>query len=162
MMQKEKYSVLQLTLLVGARVAIGWYCLYEGVIKLITPHWTSMPYLMDSQGFLALFFRNMATNPTLLSIVDFLNIVGLIAVGIGLILGILTRISTVSGILLIGLYALSHPSLVASTYILPSGDHTLWIDKNIVFLFLLLILLVFPTGKIIGLDRILFKKPAKA
>jgi hypothetical protein len=41
---------------------------------------------------------------------------------------------------------------------LPSGESTMWVGKNLIFVFILFILIVFPTGRIIGIDRLLFKK----
>ncbi|MCK5470423.1 MAG: DoxX family membrane protein, partial [Cyclobacteriaceae bacterium] len=73
------------------RIAIGWHFLYEGVSKLFTPGWTSAEYLQMSSWIFAPFFHFISENQTLLGIVDFINIWGLIFVGVGLMLGILTR-----------------------------------------------------------------------
>lgn len=157
-MTNKIYSNLQLLVLVVARVLMGWYCLFEGVVKLMNPNWSSFAFLNDSQGWFAGLFKEMASNPGLVSVIDFLNVWGLIAIGLGLILGILTRIATLSGIVLISLYCLSHPSLIEANYMMPSSDTAMWVGKNLIFVFLLLILLLFPTGHIIGIDRLLFKK----
>lgn len=153
------YSKMQLLVLVGARVSIGWYCLYEGMSKWMNPSWSAFAYLNDSQGWFAGFFQWLAASPTSLSIVNFLNIYGLIAIGLGLILGLFTRFVTWSGILLISLYFLSHPALVQVNYALPSGETALWVNKNLLLVALLLVLLVYPTGREIGLDRLLFNRP---
>lgn len=158
MFKDNGYSRLQLTALVIARVLMGWYCLYEGVVKVMNPNWSSFAYLSDSQGWFAPVFKGMASHPGLVSVIDFLNVYGLIAIGLGLILGVLTRIATGSGIVLIGLYCLSHPTLIEANYLMPSGETAMWVGKNLIFVFLLVILLVFPTGHIIGVDRLLFKK----
>ncbi|NCQ12288.1 MAG: DoxX family membrane protein, partial [Bacteroidetes bacterium] len=100
-MKNKIYSNLQLLFLVVARVLMGWYCLYEGVVKLLNPNWSSFAFLNDSQGWLAGIFKEMASNPGLVSVIDFMNVWGLIAIGLGLMLGILTRIATLSGIVLI-------------------------------------------------------------
>jgi thiosulfate dehydrogenase [quinone] large subunit len=100
----------------------------------------------------------MASSSALLNVIDFMNVWGLIAIGLGLILGLLTQVATVSGIVLIGLYWLSHPALINVKYMLAGTDNTMWVDKNLIFIFLLVILLVFPTGKEIGIDRILFNR----
>jgi thiosulfate dehydrogenase [quinone] large subunit len=158
MINEKEYSVIQLTVLVVSRILIGWYCLYEGVVKLMNTNWTSYAYLSDSKGLFAPFFKGIAANPTLLQVVDFLNVWGLVAIGLGLILGLFTRVAAVAGVALLGLYCLSHPALIDANYLMQSGDNTLWIDKNLIFIFLLLILVVFPTGRIIGIDRLIFKK----
>lgn len=154
----NKFSTVQLSALVIVRVLIGWHFLYEGLVKLLSPGWTSLPYLMDSQGAFAKIFQSIAANPTMLCTVDFLNQWGLILVGLGLILGSLTRIATIGGMLLLLFYWMSHPSFIGSSYALPSEGNYLWIDKNVIELFVLVILLVFPTGHIIGFDRLICKK----
>jgi thiosulfate dehydrogenase [quinone] large subunit len=152
------YSKTQLLVLVSARVLMGWYCLYEGVIKWMNPSWSAFAYLNDSQGWFAGFFQALAANPTSLSIVNFLNVYGLIVIGLGLILGLFTRLATWSGILLILLYFLSHPALLQVSYVLPSGETALWVNKNLLLVALLFVLLVYPTGREIGLDHLLFNR----
>lgn len=158
MINKREYSVIQLIILVVSRILIGWYCLYEGAIKLLNPNWTSFAYLSDSKGLFAPLFKNLAGNQALLPVIDFLNVWGLVAIGLGLILGLFTQAAAIAGIVLLGLYFLSHPALIDANYLMTTGENTLWVDKNLIFIFLLLILLVFPTGKIIGIDRLVFKK----
>ena len=156
--KNNKYTPFQLTVLVAARVLMGWYCLYEGVVKVMNPNWSSFAYLTDSQGWFAPFFKAMALKPQLVSVIDFVNIWGLTAIGLGLILGCLTRVATLAGIILISLYCLSHPTLIDANYMMPSGETAMWVGKNLLFVALLFILLVFPTGNRIGLDRLWFKK----
>ncbi len=151
-----RYSNPQLTILVGARIMIGWLCLYEGIAKLMNPNWTSFGYLMDSKGIFSGIFHSMAYNATVLEAVDFLNIWGLIAIGTGLILGLFTRPAAIAGIVLLTLYYFSHPPLINVEYALPSEGNYLWVNKTLIEIFLLAILLVFPTGHEIGLDRLIF------
>jgi thiosulfate dehydrogenase [quinone] large subunit len=158
MIKENNYSGLQLFALVGARVLIGWYCLYEGVVKFINPNWSSFAFLNDSQGWFAQIFIKMASNPVLVSVIDFLNVWGLIAIGCGLIIGLLARYAIIAGIIIISLYCLSHPSLIEANYLLSPTDNSMWVGKNIIFVFLFLILLVFPTSQIIGIDRLLFSR----
>ncbi len=158
-MKKEfTYSNLQLTILVIGRILIGWYCLYEGIAKLMNPRWSSFAFLNDSQGWMADVFQSMAKNPDIVSVIDFLNIWGLIAIGLGLIIGLFSRFASVSGIILISMYYLSHPPLVGVKYLLTAPESTMWVDKNLIFILLLFILLVFPTSQKIGIDRLLIKR----
>ncbi len=152
------YTSSQLTLLVILRVLIGWHLLYEGVVKLWNPDWTAMGYLRDSKGLFAGFFDWLTQNENVLEIVDFLNVWGLILVGLGLITGFLTRWAIMGGIALLGLYFLSHPPLIGAKYALPSEGSYLWVNKNLIEIFALALLLVFPTSKIIGLDALFSKK----
>ena len=49
---------------------IGWHFLYEGLAKLANPNWSSVGYLLDSQGFLKGFYYSLANNSTLIQIID--------------------------------------------------------------------------------------------
>lgn len=147
------YSRIRLIALLLLRVAIGWHFLYEGAAKLLNPAWSSKTYLMDSQGFLAGFFNWLAANETRLTTVDLLNEWGLTLIGLGLILGLFTRVSSISGIILLLFYYLSHPAWPGLEYMFPTGGNYFIIDKNIVEIFALLVVLYFPTGHIIGIDR---------
>ncbi|MFN8207660.1 MAG: DoxX family membrane protein [Bacteroidales bacterium] len=152
----QNYSNPQLTFLVLLRVLIGWHFLYEGLAKLVSPNWSSMGFLMDSHGFMAGFFHLLASNSTILGIVDFLNMYGLIAIGAGLILGVFTQVATIAGIVLLAFYYLSHPPLIGIEYALPPEGSYLWVNKTLIELFTLLVLFFFPTGRIIGGDRLIF------
>lgn len=151
------YSAWQTIILVTLRVLIGWHFLYEGAIKLYDPEWTSSGYLLDSQGLFSGFYYSLASNQTVLQIVDIINIWGLILIGLCLILGLFTRLSIISGIILLSLYYLSHPPLPVYEYLLPFEGHYLIVDKNLIEIFAMVILLLFPTGKIIGIDRLINK-----
>jgi len=155
------YSNLQLFWLVALRVLIGWHFLYEGLVKVINPNWSSAGYLMDSQGLLAGFFQSMATNQTVLSVVDFMNMWGLVAVGLGLILGCFSRIALSGGIVLLLFYYLSHPPFVGLKYGLPMEGSYLIVNKNLIEMAALIVLLLFPTSKIVGIDRLIFRRKNK-
>ncbi|HJX72408.1 MAG: DoxX subfamily [Bacteroidetes bacterium RBG_13_42_15] len=158
MLVHQKYTGFQLAILVLTRILIGWYFLYEGIVKLLNPDWSSLGYLLDSKGFMEDFFISLATNTSVVSIIDMINIWGLIAIGLGLILGLFTRIASISGIVLLCLYYLSHPAFIGAEYALPSEGNYLWINKTILEISLLLIITIFPTGRIIGIDRFFTKQ----
>jgi thiosulfate dehydrogenase [quinone] large subunit len=158
---KNKYSAIQLTALVTLRFLIGWHFFYEGFVKLINPDWTSASYLLDSKGFLSGFFFSLANNSTLLGVVDFLNEWGLLAIGLGLMLGFLTRIATMAGVVLLAFYYLSHPPFVGLTFLVPSEGSYLVVNKTLIELVALAVLYLFPTGRYIGLDRLICKKENK-
>jgi len=155
-METEKYSKSQLTLLVILRVLVGWHFLYEGISKLLTPGWSSFGYLSDSKGLLSGLFTSIASNPDILNIIDIINIWGLIVIGLGLILGLFSQAAKVFGIVLLSLYYLAQPPFIGYHYVTPSEGHYLFVNKNLIELFVLAVLFVFPTEKIIGVDRLLF------
>jgi thiosulfate dehydrogenase [quinone] large subunit len=150
------YSKWQFTALLLMRVLVGWHFLYEGLVKLINPDWTSIGYLLDSKWIFAGFFHSLAANPGVLNVVDFMNIWGLILVGAGLILGLFTRISTAGGMVLLAFYYLSHPPFLNLEYVLPSEGNYLIVNKTLIELGCLWVLYLFPTGRLMGLDRIFF------
>jgi len=101
MKDKERYTSLQLTVLVVLRFLIGWHLLYEGIAKLLNPNWSSAGFLMESKWILSGFSDWIISNSNLLNIVDFLNTWGLIAIGAGLIAGLFTRTAAISGAILL-------------------------------------------------------------
>ena len=147
------YTNTQLTFLVILRFLIGWHLMYEGIAKLMNPDWSSLGFLLDSGGLLSGIFIRMTYNPGVLAVVDFLNIWGLIAIGLGLVIGLFTRFATITGIVLISFYYLSHPPFPGLQFSLPNEGNYLIVNKNLVELSALAVLYVFPTGNIIGLDR---------
>ncbi|WP_080902711.1 DoxX family protein [Parabacteroides sp. Marseille-P3160] len=151
------YSSSQTFWLVLLRLLIGWHFLYEGVAKILSPGWSAYPYLMDSGGFLSSFFQSIASNPSLLGIVNIVNAYGLTVVGLGLILGCFSRLASIGGILFLALFYLSHPPFVGASYIMPTEGSYLWIDKNVIEMGALMVLIYFPTSQIIGLDRFICK-----
>jgi uncharacterized membrane protein YphA (DoxX/SURF4 family) len=150
-------SGIRLYALFTLRIVIGWHFLYEGVTKLMMPNWTSADYLMASSWWFAPFFHWIAETPTVLAAVDLINLIGLIFVGLALIFGLFERIGAVVGMSLLFLYWLSNPPFVSNDFNVITEGHYLVINKNIVELFALLVLLLFPTGKQLGIP-VFFKK----
>jgi len=157
-MIKPQYTPLQTAALVFLRLVIGWHFLYEGLAKLFNPNWTSAPYLADAKWIFRSFFESILANPTLLKTVDFLNIWGLIAVGCSLLLGCLAPLATFFGIILLCVYYVVNPALPGVKSSIPAEGSYLIINKNLVELSAMVVLLFFPTSRIIGLDRFIFWK----
>lgn len=153
-----EYTSLQLISLVVLRILIGWHFLYEGLVKLLNPYWSSAGYLVESKWVFSDWFISIVTNPTALKIVDFLNIWGLICIGLGLIAGCLTRIASISGIVLLFLYYVSNPPFIGFHYSAPAEGSYLIVNKNLIEMVALIVLTLFPTGIIVGVDRLIFRK----
>jgi len=151
-----QFSSNRLTWLAVFRMMIGWHFLYEGIVKVFSSDWTAYGYLMTSQGFLSDFFKSMALNEGTLQIVSFLNQWGLLLIGLGLFLGILTRVSCYTGAFLLLMYYLSHPPFIGIDYTIGVEGNYLFVDKNLIEMVALVVLSLFPTGKHIGLDRLIF------
>ena len=106
-MKTFHFKSAHMYLLVLLRVAIGWHFLYEGLSKLLTPGWSAEGYLLSSTGFLSSTFRALAMDESALAIVNFLNIWGLILIGLGLFLGFMTKWVQFGGIFLLAMYYLA-------------------------------------------------------
>jgi len=160
-MKQNNYTNTQMWALVILRVAIGWHFLYEGIVKLLNPDWSSIGYLMDSRGLFQGLFHSLAGNASALNVMDFLNVWGLVLIGAGLIVGLFTRPAIISGMILLGFYYLSHPAIISASYAMPSEGSYLWVNKNLIELLTLGVLLLFPTWKLVGLDRFVYKGKKK-
>ena len=137
------------------RISIGWHFLYEGLSKLFTPGWSSAEYLEMSTWIFSPFFKWIAGNPTILGLVDFVNIWGLIFVGIGLMFGILTRPAIYVGMTLLALYYVANPPFIKNDFGIPAEGHYLIVNKNLIELLALAILLIFPANSYLGVDGLL-------
>ncbi|MBN1290762.1 MAG: DoxX family protein [Candidatus Latescibacteria bacterium] len=148
-------TIIQMSLLTLLRVAVGWHFLYEGIAKIFTPGWTSQGFLSVSKWLFAPVFRWIADTPNVLSIVDFINVWGLILVGLGLIAGLLTRVSAIFAIVLLSLYYIANPPFIGMDYGVVTEGNYLVVDKNLVELVALIVIALFPTGTFLGLDRLI-------
>lgn len=136
------------------RIAIGWHFLYEGLEKLFTPGWTSAEYLANSRGFMAPFYHWIAADPTIVGIADFLNVWGLILIGLGLFLGILTRFLAVGGVLLLALYYFAYLPIGSLDYGVPAEGSYLVVNKNLIEMIMLLVIAFAPREHIWGIGRL--------
>lgn len=158
MQQRNSYSKLQLTSLVLLRFLIGWHILYEGIAKLLNPQWSSLSFLQQSHGVLSGFAEWATSSENILSVVDFLNIWGLIAIGLGLLLGLYARPAAIAGAVLIFIYYLNAPPLIGVEYILPVDGNYIIVDKTLIEAVSLCVLTLFPTSTIFGLDAFFIKR----
>lgn len=147
-----KFTKLQLTTLVVLRIIIGWHCLYEGISKLFTPGWTSVGFLSESKWILSGFTNWIITHNGVLHVVDFLNAWGLVAIGAGLILGLLSRPAAIAGTVLLLLYYLCTPPLIGIEYSVPMEGNNLIVSKTLIETVAMFVLVIFPTSHIFGLD----------
>jgi uncharacterized membrane protein YphA (DoxX/SURF4 family) len=143
------------------RLALGWQILYEGLAKLLTPAWTSAPYLALSRGIFSGFFHWLASSSVILRTVDLLNIWGLILIGLALFLGFFTRFASAAGMLLLAFYYLAQPPLIQRDPRIPVEGHYLLVDKNVVELLTLVVFFVLPSDTLWGLDRLLRRRTVK-
>ena len=157
MKENRAFTNIQSTALIILRLIIGWHILFEGYSKLITANWSSMGFLRESKWILSGFSNWIISNNVILKIVDLLNTWGLIAIGIGLILGLFTRMAAISGAILLFMYYLNNPPLIGLEYSLPTEGNYLIVSKTLIEAVALVVLFVFPTGKNFGLDMFIFR-----
>ena len=133
------------------RFAVGWHFLYEGLTKLVAENWSSESFLNSTSGAFSGFYHWIAASPLKLQIVDFLNIWGLILIGLALFLGLLIRWSALSGALLLILYYFAYPPFGTD---LPFGDGNYYIVNTLFIEVAVLLYFTFGKEKGYGLDNI--------
>jgi len=159
---------VQQTALVLLRTLIGWHFLYEGFVKLVWPAWTrggvplgrfsSAGYLRSSTGPLSDLFRALA-DASWLPGVDLLMAWGLLLVGLALMLGLFTQLACAGALALLMLFYLSWLP-TRGVYEPGTEGNYLLVNKNLVEAGAVLVLFVFRTGRIAGLDLLLARPRA--
>ncbi|MGE3821281.1 MAG: DoxX family protein [Isosphaeraceae bacterium] len=117
--------------------------LRESLLKLATPEQVA------SAG-------EYAPPPTSLQINDQVTAYGLMAIGLCLMLGLLTRFAAISGAAFLALVYLAMPPWPGMPENPTDPGHYLFIDKNAVEMMACLALAALPTGHWVGLDALLF------
>jgi len=148
---------VQMATIVVMRVIIGWHFLYEGLAKLTKPGWSAAGFLLQSRGPFADLFHWMAADPERLAVINQMNMWGLTAIGLGLVLGCFTRLASAAGILIILLFYLCNPPFPGYFYSIPMEGSYIVVNKNLVELAALAVVLVTGSGRAAGLDRIIHR-----
>jgi thiosulfate dehydrogenase [quinone] large subunit len=152
-----KLTTAQLIGLVALRISIGWHFLYEGLVKINAPAWSSVGFLKNADWIFAGFFQSLASNPVVLQVVDILNIAGLVAIGIALIAGLLTKPAAYAGFILLLFYYFANPPMPGIEPSAMAEGNYLIINKTLIEGIALFVLAKIPTGVFIGLDRFFVK-----
>jgi len=142
--------------LVIMRLFIGWHFLYEGVIKLFNPNWTSKFYLLSAEGFTKPLFTWLASDGVV-GVIDMLNVLALVIVGLSLILGLSERVGAIIGIGLLILYYCAHPAFPGLEQAGTEGSYFL-INKNLIEAAALYVIYLCPTGHYFGLRGLLNRR----
>ncbi|MGD0583559.1 MAG: DoxX family membrane protein [Bacteroidales bacterium] len=136
------------------RIVIGWQFLYEGISKIIASGWSSAPYLAGSKWIFAPLFHQMAASSGITSAVDFINIWGMILVGLGLILGLFVRWASAGGALMLLFYFIAYPPIPGYMFGVPVEGSYLWVNRNLIEFFVLIIYFFLSSENQYGLDRL--------
>lgn len=159
--QNISYTKSQLCVLLALRFLVGWHILYEGISKVLNPQWSSYSFLNESQWILSGISKWIISNPNILMLVDAVNIWTLILVGAFLILGFLFKPSAIIGSLLLLTYYLNAPPLLGLEYSIPMDGSNLIVNKTLIESVVLVLLVLFPTNKVFGIDYFIFRKTVK-
>ncbi len=150
----NSFSRIQSYFVLVLRIAVGWHFLYEGLSKVFTPNWTSAGYLLVSKWIFSGLFHWIAANPTVLSIVDFLNVWGLILIGLALFWGYQTRIAALAGSFLLLLYYVANPPFIGMDFGVVTEGHYLFVDKNFIEMVALILIALTPASSLWSVDRL--------
>ena len=153
-MEDGKFSRWQMIAITVLRVSIGWHFLYEGIAKLTSTSWSAAATSNRPGDRSPGLFKWLAAEPNLLANADLITMWGLTAVGLLLILGLFTRLSSLGAIGFIVLFYLCNPPFVGYFYSIPTEGSDLIVNKNLVELCALVVILVTGSGRFAGLDRI--------
>ena len=137
-----KYQSLALFFL---RVSLGWLFLFAGYSKLTTVGgFSAKQFLLSLHGPFSQFYLPLAGNP----LIDNLVMWGEILIGICLILGVLVRLVSFLGIIMMLLFYFSeYPP-----------EHSFIVNDQLIYAFILLYLMVSNAGYFYGLVKLAEKK----
>ena len=140
------------------QVFIGWHFLYEGLIKILVPGWSAEAFLRNAYGPLEAFFHFLSSSQEWIEIVNWLNIIGLTAIGLALLLGLFTRLAIICGIMLLMLYyAAGIPLINTESAAIAEGNY-LFVNKTLIEAASLLLLYHINPSRYYGLDYLIKQK----
>lgn len=147
---KSKLSSSGRIIITILRILIGGHLFFQGMIKLVSPTWTSQLYLENSYGI----FAWISGQTGLVKFIDFLNIWGLILIGAALVIGMYERIAAICGIVLLGLYYFAYPPFNLMQYNITGEGQSFIVNATLLEIIALIVLFAIPTGKLFGLARL--------
>ena len=153
-MEKKNLSKLRylFTLL---NIVVGWHLLYEGVVKIMDPNWSSAYYLANASGLFKGVFQYITESPVLVSIADTINILGLTAAGLLIITGLFTRYAAIAGAILVGLYYLANPPFQPTGPAYGVEGNSLLVNKNLIELMILVVIAFIPKNWYFGIGNLI-------
>jgi thiosulfate dehydrogenase (quinone) large subunit len=167
----ERLTAAQQFALVTLRILIGWHFLYEAYYKISSPawspagtgplaHWTSAGYLKGATGPLAGLLQKALAHPNWMLWIDRSVKIGLLLVGLSLVLGLFTRLGAFGAFLLLSMfYVLYIPTMGIPQ---PNAEGTyLIVNKTLIEAVAVVVLFVFDTGRIAGLELLFSRRPRR-
>ena len=143
--QQSKQASVAFALL---RILIGWHFLYEGLWKLFQERgWSCLSYLQMAQGPLAGLFKWMAAQTWIVAMGDWSVMLGLTAIGLSLMTGVLSRVAAFFGILLLGMFYSAQPPEPFATAMSGADGRFFLLERNAVEMLALAAIVVFPVWR---------------
>jgi uncharacterized membrane protein YphA (DoxX/SURF4 family) len=153
-----KPNSLTRTFIIILRLLVGGHLFFQGMIKLVSPTWTSLYYLENSSGI----FHRISTYETFVSVINVINIWALILAGTALVIGIFEKMAARIGILLLSMYYLAYPPINLLKYNVSGEGQAFIVNATLIEIAVLVVLLLLPTGKYFGLSHLFRKKERNA
>src|SRR3989344_3989704 len=132
-----------------SRIALGVLFFYAGITKVMNPSWSAAGYLNNAKTFPGLYHWFASAGN--IGWINFINEWGLTLIGVLLILGLWTKLASLGGMFLMGLYYLP---ILQFPYV---GDHSYLVDEHIIYITVFLTLFASNAGIFWGLDSMLQK-----
>ena len=144
---------LERALIVFFRLAMGWTFLYAGVTQtFIEPHWTAASFLAGTKTFHFLYAPLVGSS--WMPFIDFCVKWGHVLIVLSLVTGLMVRVSSVFGILLMLVYWTAHLDF---PYV--SSPLNFLLDEHIVYVGVIAYLMVVRAGHVFGLDAVADRLP---
>ena len=138
--QLQKWESFAISVL---QMAIGWHFLYEGIAKITVENWSSQSYLANTTGFFSPFYHWLAASSAI-GIIDWLNILGLILIGLALFIGCFIRIAAAGGAIMLLLYYFAYPPFGFSLLTASSESHLYIVNFLLVEAIVLILFVIYP------------------
>jgi thiosulfate dehydrogenase [quinone] large subunit len=156
----RRLSRVEATSLVLLRTLVGWHFLYEGYYKLLIPGWTqsgaplagwsAAGYLKGASGPFGWIFRGLGQSAAA-PWIDVLIPIALVLIGLSLVLGLFTQLGGWGALAMLTLFYLA--AIPTEGVPKPFNEGTyLLVNKTLIEWAAVLVLVVFRTGTIAGLD----------
>jgi uncharacterized membrane protein YphA (DoxX/SURF4 family) len=146
-----KFQQWEMWIISLLRMAIGWHFLYEGTVKMVAESWSSQSYLANTTGFFSPFYQWLSASPVI-AVVDWMNIAGIILIGLGLFFGCFIRIAAACGAFLLMLYYFAYPPFGFSL-ITTANESNLFIVNYLLLEAIVLVLFAVYPHRGYGIDN---------
>jgi thiosulfate dehydrogenase [quinone] large subunit len=129
-------------ILILLRISVGWYFLYQGIVTILNPEWTILPYIKDP-GTFSNFYLYLA-RPDILPYVSYLVKGLFVLIGAFLIIGLFVRVFGLLGTILqlFFYFPLLHFPYAGSYYI---------VNQELLVALLVLYLVLIRAGEFFGM-----------